>query len=272
MAFKNFVDGTLGEAVATAVDDLSEVPDAFPEALTDGGAYKVTLDPQADAGDPEIIQINEDGSITRGVEGTVARDHASGVAYEHTVTAGDMAQVLEQVPGMKLLGESVLESTTGVITVQNIPATHRDLRAVLEVRRSSTGFGDGWLRFNGVSGAGYSWARHSVLSGTSGIGLDPQSSTSGGTAAPGVLLPDIGSSAGRFVIDVPGYSTSQSTHSMTWSGFSRIGTAAASNRFGTGGGIWVPGASVVVSSLRLSSVVGNFIPGSRLTVYGIGPL
>lgn len=91
----NFNNGTLSAAATNVATTLSSAGFAALPVVAAPDVLFIVLDPQATAGNPEIVQVTAHTAsattvtVVRGQEGTIARAHASGVAWVHAPTGTD---------------------------------------------------------------------------------------------------------------------------------------------------------------------------------------
>ena len=93
--FDDFIDGVLTGTHAIALTTMTSTGLVGLGAVASPDVVAVTLDPESAAGAPEIVHITSHAgaggtaTILRAQEGTVAREHASGVAWRHAFTTVD---------------------------------------------------------------------------------------------------------------------------------------------------------------------------------------
>lgn len=112
---QNFAKGTVDDnplLVGATTLNSTELADLL--AVTGSDVMAVTLDPLGTDGDPEIIHITAhtaaatSATITRGQEGSVARQHASGTIWAHMITEDDFeADVIPYTPTSPLTSATV---------------------------------------------------------------------------------------------------------------------------------------------------------------------
>lgn len=201
----NFVSGRTDSASGTGAFTMSS-PDGsgagtdglgLLAAVTTADICYITMDPNRQYGDPEIIKINTHtaAATTADVQaggraqfGTVARNHPSGTKWVLGALVG--------VHDDGLIDTQTLAAPAATITFSSIPQTYRHLRLVLEGRLTTAASAALAVRFNGDTGANYDLSRISGASAsvshtgsaaiTSGqVGILPNSGSPAGAALGG---------------------------------------------------------------------------------------
>ncbi len=118
---ENFLSGTITDSpltsVATTINSAGFGVLQFPTITTD--TMYLVLDPEGTAGAPEIVTVTAHSSlatvvtVTRGSEGTVAREHASGTVWRHSYVASEIDNVgtdnlaADAVTGAKIADDAI---------------------------------------------------------------------------------------------------------------------------------------------------------------------
>ncbi len=163
---------------------------------------------------------------------------------------------------------NVTSFDTGAVSGSSIPATFRDL-LVLHYLRGDAAVtnAEAILRFNGDSGANYDY--HRARWDTAGASLaDAYAQTS---IAQGIHYAGSSASAsrtGQGEITIPDYAktTFHKTARLHASVF--FGTAANNIYSGIASGLWR--STSAITRISIAPASGNFIAGSKVTVFGIG--
>ena len=97
---QDFLSGNLGSTLATgATGAVTDSSFAGLPAVTSPDTLKLVLDPDGTAGDPEIVTITSHAAasttvnMTRGSEGTTARQHLSSTKWVNAVTTTDFNRI-----------------------------------------------------------------------------------------------------------------------------------------------------------------------------------
>lgn len=200
-----------------------------------------------------IAQLTEPGDILP----------ASGTPFTQTLAAsGGVTQA--GAGSMQLISDQLLTVGAAAIEFANIPQTFAHLVLVF------TGRGDGvWsnpgLRFNSDTGPNYDYARSYTSSGAPG-GTD----TYGGGLIALPPVPGAASVAGAFAgfyIWIPGYAGTTGQKVAVAVGAGKQTVAAGGLQWETDGGFWR--STNAINRVTLSSGSGNFIAGTRCTLYGL---
>lgn len=171
--------------------------------------------------------------------------------------------------GLVVISDIVLQADTASFDISDIPGTYKHLMLMADLRSTeSATFSEIQLRFNNDSGGNYEW-HYKYLQSNDGSGT-----TDGGTSATslGVGQAD-GATAdanksGALNVYIPNYAgtafyknfQSESAHGRT--------TAVGQRVRIIGQGVWKNTTAVTRVTLLPGS--GNWLAGSRLTVYGLG--
>lgn len=163
----------------------------------------------------------------------------------------------------ELISSTVLSSSTSSVTFSSIAQTYKHLQVRYTARGdASTEKGDLVLLLNGDTGSNYS--RHHLQGSGSSVG------SYSGTSQSSIVFFDAWAgataTANNFasgVVDVLDFaSSSKYKTTRAFTGF--VGTAT---RVTMNSGLWM--STTAVSSLQLSPNTGNFVSGSRFSLYGI---
>jgi len=169
------------------------------------------------------------------------------------------------VPGAyELISTTILESAASSVTFSNLgdyssTYKHLQIRSVGKTTVPGDGAENLVLRFNGDSGSNY--ARHFLQT----FGSTPSSGAATGSTyvQGGILATNAISAFGVNVCDVlDAYSTTKNKTTRVLYGF-----AGALFFVGLGSGLWLNTASL--TSMTLSSTLGNLNVGTRISLYGI---
>lgn len=172
--------------------------------------------------------------------------------------------------GFAAIAETTLGVATASITFSSIPATYSHLVCVVAGRMDSAGVSvdDMLARFNADTGANYD----RTLWQADGTTTTQQSAT--GTTAlkpfalPGPLAPSPGFGGGVFFI--PGYAGTVGQKFIIAIGGNKGGNATNNINATLGIGFWR--STTAISTLTLlSSAAGNFVAGTKATLYGMAP-
>lgn len=172
--------------------------------------------------------------------------------------------VLPTVPGLRKIAETILAANAATIDFAAIPQTYSHLRLVANLRcNQATYFQTGYLRINGNSGNNYHVQRMRVggatVSGIENLNVDGIYITVVGTSNPSLASP--------LIVEVPGYRDGAIYRAVLTQGtFFGSGGAGGFN-IENAYGLFQNGAAVTQLTLALQA--GNFIAGSRATLYGL---
>lgn len=165
---------------------------------------------------------------------------------------------------------TVTSGGAAYIEFTSIPATytHLQIRAHVQVSRATYGIGDGYLRFNGDSGANYSW--HNVRSVGSGAAqANPTASDSQISISDGMWGTSTGGTFGAMIIDILDYkNTSKHKVMRALTGTDFNGTIAGYGGFvGLNSGSWRNTSAV--TDIRIIAGHSGFTQYSKFALYGI---
>lgn len=173
---------------------------------------------------------------------------------------------------MSLICDQVLVGTqagfdTSTILGGNIPQTFKHLKLIAYLRADDAGgASNGLLRFNADSAANY---HASYAQGSNGVASSAQNVNQ--TAINNILYQSSGSTANRFTaveIEIPHYTNTAGHKSaiakMAYSSDDTVGN----NGTRVASGTWKSTAAITQIQLLLAGA-GNFIAGSRFSLYGI---
>ena len=178
------------------------------------------------------------------------------------------ADISQAPEAFTLISDTVLGADAASFDVQNIPQGYKHLQFIL-MGRGDTGAISSAVRlqFNGDTSAIYDFIEGSFDSGGfNGVAASmAQTSITVGYITAATATAD---RVGIVTMDIPSYSQTtfdkmvNSQRSIIW------GTAAANMEMGHHGGVWR--STAAINRIVLSLSAGNFLAGSRLTLYGLG--
>jgi hypothetical protein len=165
---------------------------------------------------------------------------------------------------------TVTSGGAAYVEFTSIPSTytHLQIRGIAQVSRATYGIGDGYLRFNGDSGANYSW--HNVRSVGSGAAqANPTPSDSQMSISDGMFGTTTGGSFGVIVIDILDYkNTSKHKVVRALTGTDFNGTIAGYGGFvGLNSGSWRNTGAV--TDIRIIGSHSGFTQHTKFALYGI---
>jgi hypothetical protein len=172
----------------------------------------------------------------------------------------------QPVPAMQRIADQVLAAPATTFDFQNIPQTFTSLRVVLYGRSDQAGAQGSvvQLRFNNDSGAAYAYLRLQGTGGAAGVGEIYGVTNAEIGAVPAATAP--ANLMGLVEVLVPGY------RNTTY--FKQVHAVANEQRVPSGGlvvrhygGGWYQTAAI--NRLTLICTGGNFMVGSRATLYGM---
>ncbi len=230
--------------------------------------------------------------VTRGYDGTTAKAHTAGTAIAHGSSAGDYSTAATHynqgngsgVHGLpasawaaaimaNIQDTTLANSTTSVVTFSGIPGTYKHLLLLAQGRLTETSVqsDDVLLQFNSDSAARYGFVTASV-SNPSGTLTGANANGFSGTSMPAFRFTasQAGSNvnAGGGFLFIPNY-TGTAYNKLVY-GISGGGNGTSSfvdlrSRVG----IYNPTSQAAITAISLSIGSGNFLVGSRFTLYGI---
>jgi hypothetical protein len=166
-----------------------------------------------------------------------------------------------------LLETTLITSNTASVTFSNLNtySDYKHLQVRFTARNSNTTSGDIALRINGDSGSNYAyhWLRGS------GSAVGSFAATSQTVARAGLIIPSDGvtNNFGPSIIDILDFSnTSKNTTIKVFYGIHD--NVGASNEIGLNSALW-NNTSAVTSLAFTPPGSGNFVSGSRFSLYGI---
>lgn len=179
---------------------------------------------------------------------------------------GDVEQAAEFKKGIGAIFDQTFVSTTS-LTIGSIPATYAHLLLVVyarsDVAAASASLG---LQFNSDVGANYDFQR---LTGAAATAAAAESFAQ--TSAAVGLMPANTAGANLFsanILFIPNYaSASNNKLAIALSSF-RSGTTTTTMTTSMHAGFWRSNAAI--TQITLSSVSGNLVTGTRVTLYGMG--
>jgi hypothetical protein len=278
---------------ATSIYAGSGAPSGYPASFP----FTLRLDPGTSS--EELVSVTSGAgtsaspwTITRAYDGTTAKTHAAGATIAHGSSAGDYATAathynqgsgsgVHGLPASAWLTAAIANiqdttlttSTTSAVTFSSIPGTYSHLLLVAQGRLTETSVqsDDVQLQFNGSSSAVYSYVTQfaSNPSGTMASGVGTGSS---GTSMPAFRFTasQAGSNvnAGGGFVFIPNYASTAFNKLI----YGISGGGNGTNSFvdiRTRIGIFNPASQSAVTSISLITPAGNFLTGSRFTLYGI---
>lgn len=156
--------------------------------------------------------------------------------------------------------------TTSTVTFSSIPTIYKHLQLRVVAKTTDTSTGECWpaLRFN--SDAGGNYAIHQLNGNGSSVGSEARL---GRTAGQFATLNDNYSSTGIFgvsVVDILDYtSTTKNKTTRALSGTQ----SPASKRISLFSNVWLNTSAITSITVLFDTYGGNFVSGSRLSLYGI---
>lgn len=258
--FSNDAQTTLNGAIASGATSLVVVDDeTFP-----------TLAPFRIRIEDEIIIVGAIvgttfSSLTRGAEGTIAADHATGMVVEHVLTAGSLlAAVNDRLPYVKI--EEVELSAAGNFDFQNIPQIYTSLYIAAILRSNEIADRPTiCIRVNGDTGNNYD--SHDVQSvGTVaqagevyGINLGSVGNAPGANAPADVF--------GIATLDIPYYTLAGVNKVILSRTHLKWGTTSGKMRAALNAVHWRSNAAI--NRIQIFSNAGSYIAPSSMALYGV---
>jgi hypothetical protein len=268
----NYLGGLIEDNPLTAgAATLTSAGLAFMPAIGTTQHMLLTLDPDGVGGAPETVMVTahtggaSTATVTRGVKGSVARQHEAGVSWVHGPLADDS--------GVKLLAEVLLAAPATGIDITGIPAGYKDLVLKGRVRSDRAATTDGLqLQLGGAAvldttAGNYRW--HNYILG------DSNSENAGFT---GVSVINMGTSVmtgatatagawGQLEISIFDYAVA--TYNRQVQGQTGGYMVTGTRRMSIFHGEWLNNADAV-GQLRITPVNGpNLVAGSMLRLYGM---
>lgn len=284
--------GTLSTS-ATSLYAASNAPSGYP------GSFPWTLRLEPGTANEELVSVSSGAGtsaspwvVTRAYDGTTAKTHASGVAIAHGTSANDFTQAANHyaegsgsgVHGLplsawatagisKIQDTTLSNSTTSVVTFSSIPQTYSHLLLVVQGRltENTVQSDDTGIQFNGDSSSVYGYITQYANnpSGTMAFGAG------NGFAVPAMpafrlTASQAGSNvnAGGGFAFIPNYTSTafnKLVYGITGGGNGTTSFADIRTRVG----IYNPSSQAAITSLSITAPTGNFLTGSRFTLYGI---
>lgn len=172
--------------------------------------------------------------------------------------------------GWKPMKETVLTGTTASVSWTSIPQTYKHLMIIIDARSDpAVTYQNCYLRFNNDSGANYArlYTLSDLAMGSPTISSASSQSAGGGFVVPGASLGGA-SVFGGGVAWIRGYSsaTSQAKH------LSSVSSAGIATSIGARAWhmTWSPAAAAAINRIDLFPETGNWLTGSRFSLYGFG--
>lgn len=177
------------------------------------------------------------------------------------------ATVQTATPGaLTLISDSVLGADASNFDIQNIPATYKHLQIIGSLRGTgAVVFENSLIRFNNDSAANYDWARAAANADTASA-----STTVGDTSIVGRNT-GASATAGRFAgwnLWIPDYAGTVANKTLIGQ-IALFGDNTEANEVmdSTSGG-WR--STSAISRITISPGSGNWLAGSRISLYGLG--
>lgn len=180
-----------------------------------------------------------------------------------------VAQILNPAVAMVQLYDNIAAGAIASWDVQNISQAYNHLKLVFSIRESGAAGSDvATARFNNDSGANYDYETLNV-SNTGGVSQSESLAQTSGRIAP---CPGSTAVANLFAASeamIPNYAQTVAEKAAFSFGFQKIGTTGASNNvllnaYGMG---WR--STAAINRITILPASGNFITGSRFSIYGI---
>lgn len=182
---------------------------------------------------------------------------------------GDIPSAAEFAKGVGAIYDTTLSVASANIDIPAIVASYAHLRLELVSRTdSAVGITSVGVRFNGDTAANYyrQWARGTAATASANEAL-AQTSLEVGTitgASATASLP------GQCTFDIVNFRGTTFHKLVTSQSFAAQGTASGNLFTEMYGGLWKPAAPVAITQITLIPASGNFIAGTRCTVYAYG--
>lgn len=241
-----------------------------------------TLEPTPDGEKPMrhrsgvVDAVNSDGTVDVIMSGLVIPGLS--VLAGASVSVGDTVQIAVWPGDMLVLGavrdseassdfdliaESIAGGASATLSV-TLPQTHHDIKVeIFGNHDGGAAFASGSVRFNGISGTGYSSAWHRTA--------NDGSTATGGGGATSQIDTFVGSTVTSWIFEVPQYTVVQNWHSLTGAGSARIGAGGTSAaRLYSVAGNWLNNSAVTSFSMTITAL--NWAAGSVMRAYGLGRL
>lgn len=212
----------------------------------------------AGAGQIAVTLIQTEGGIGGRAMATTAPTQGQLIGYNGTTWL--------PVGGMYLIEDQEKGADGATFDFQTIPQTFKHLKIIGTGRSSDAGTGIAlYLRFNNDSGNNYDYGIYFYNGAFTAVQAAAQNIIfMGDVSGGGAPANDFAS----YVIDIPDYTDTAKLHKTISHITAREGAAANTNLQFTGGGSYrTTGA---ISRVTLSLFAGNFVAGSRASLYGIG--
>lgn len=278
---------------ATSIVAGSGAPSGYPTNFP----WTLRLDPGT--ANEELVSVSSGAGtsgtpwvVTRAYDGTTAKSHSAGAVIAHGSSAGDFSTAATHynqgngsgVHGLpasawataimaKIQDTILANSTTAAVSFSGIPGTYAHLLLIAEGRLTETSVqsDDVLLQFNGDSAARYSYVSQ-FANNPSGSMTTGTATAFAGTAMPAFRFTasQAGSSvnAGGGFLFIPNYAGTaynKLIYGVTGGGNGTSSFVDIRTRIG----IYNPTSQAAVTSLSLSIGSGNFLTGSRFTLYGV---
>ena len=235
----NFQSGTITDNPLTNVaTTINSAAFASLPAITSTSHLPIILDPLATAGAPEIVYITAhtasatSATVVRGQEGTVARQHLTGMTWRHAPTIYDYDYLATSStrPGTPYYGQTVYESDTDTITARSAAGAWQTAVAL-----------GAWTAYtptdtNVTLGNGTRVSRYARIGRTIHFFWSlTWGSTTAYVGTVSVGLPVASASTGRWAVNT--YILDSGTQNYGWGGFIDSSGTAAQPLAAAGGGI-----------------------------------
>jgi len=157
------------------------------------------------------------------------------------------------------ISTQTLNSTVSSVTFSSIPATYTDLVLVASVRAQANNFDFG-VRYNGDSGANYSWTTAKINADEGG---NPQAQRSSSTSAIYTRTNINNTSPNPIMHEISNYTNSQFKSSISSVSIGTYGLARTA-------GLWRNTSAITsLTCVLINGGSTSFISGSIFTLYGI---
>ena len=181
----------------------------------------------------------------------------------------DGGTALAALGAMVPIYDVTLSATAASIDIQNIPQTYAHLRLVVHGRGDTASTETGTtIRFNNDSSSNYDWQRGNWQS-TTGTGTETKATTSGNIGRIAAANSTAAYSGGA-VCDIPSYTGTTFNKTYTSLSSSWQSSSTASQQQDSLAGQWR--STAAINRITVLPAAGNFITGTRVTLYGMGVL
>ncbi|MBI4034362.1 DUF2190 family protein, partial [Candidatus Saccharibacteria bacterium] len=236
-----------------------------PQDIVIGGVYQVTADTAAVAIGDWLVTSSTTGQVTPSSNPSIGTSIGRALSAK---AAGSSGLVWVQVTpgaggssgtgGMTKLYDTTLGADTASFDITNIPSGYSDIKVIASLRGTAVA---SYIRpqvtFNGDSAANYAWAgaQTSSITDSAGYWIVPAANTDANVFS-------------ATEITVTDYLAAKYKGVKVSSGFSSKQTGVYAD-YTVSGGSWYNTAAI--NRITVAPASGNWLAGSRLEVYGIGP-